>query len=412
VTDSNKNLYRATQSFGIDTFDLGGGDSDMGIWDGEKFIIQVCRHIPCFPFSPLFFSHLPKLTGQGFLGKWWDDLKILWKYGYSGPVTTQKQVKEMVSKYMTVYSTTHGWSSVEDVSAMLNFTELTSVTGATYLHDQGVGDPFIFEFVEAATRVNYGQDMDKIHALEGLVSMATEGAVTTIGGNFQIFAGFLHHSDAKVHLNTTVTALQKDENGWRLDVEDTKVPSNFGTTKPFDAVIVAAPHKSTNISFPSSSAKVPPVPYVHLHVTLFTTTSPSPSPAYFNLPEGSRVPSMIITSAEGRRQGGKEPDFNSMNYLQRVSSDREEWVVKIFSKKRIEDTWLEGIFGKGKVGWVLRHEVSVSNLPLAMVDKVAVGRLPRLTSYYEVPTNGTRRWSLLRQRLRKVRGSFQLALSC
>jgi len=269
----------------------------------------------------------------------------------------------MVTRYLTVYSTTHGWSTVEQLSGMLNFTELTSTDSAAYLLSQGVGAPFAYEFVEASTRVNYGQDIDKIHALEGLVSMATDGAVTTVGGNFQIFAGFLDRSNAKVHLKTTVTAIQKDECGWRLDVEDTQVPGNFGTTKPFDAVIVAAPHKSTNISFPSSSAKVPPVPYVHLHVTLFATTSPSPNPAYFKLPEESAVPSMILTSAEGARQGGPEPDFNSMNYLQRVSPDREEWVVKIFSKKRIEDAWLEKVFGKGKVGWVLRHEVGISNLP-------------------------------------------------
>jgi prenylcysteine oxidase/farnesylcysteine lyase len=321
------------------------------------------KHIACFPFSPFSFSHLPKLTGQGFLGKWWDDFKILWKYGYSSPVKTQSLVKEMISKYVTVYSTTHGWSSVEQASEMLNFTGLTSVTADNYLIGQGVGKPFIYEFVEAATRVNYGQDMDKIHALEGLVSMATDGAVTTIGGNFQIFAGFLQHSNAKVHLSTTVTALQKDEKGWRLDIEDTLAPGNFGTTKPFDAVIVAAPHKSTNIRFPSSSAKVPPVPYVHLHVTLFTTTSPSANPAYFNLPEGSHVPTMILTSAERRRHGGQEPDFNSMNYLQKVSPEREEWVVKIFSKKRIEDAWLEEVFGKGKIGWVLRKEVGCFEPP-------------------------------------------------
>ena len=306
---------------------------------------------------PLFCSHLPKLTGQGFLGQWWDTLKIIWRYGYNSPTTTSGLVKDMVSKYITVYSTTHGWSSVEQVSSMLNFTQLTPTDGASYLLSQGVGADFTYEFVEAATRVNYGQNIDKIHALEGLVSMATDGAVTTVGGNFQIFAAFLDRANAKVHLNTTVTSIEKDGDGWKLDVEDTQDPSNFGTTKPFDAIIVAAPHDSTNITFPSSSAAVPPVPYVHLHVTLFTTTSPSPNPAYFNLSEGSTVPSMILTSAEGFRHGGPEPDFNSMNYLQQVSPDKEEWVVKIFSKQRIEDDWLAGVFGKGKVGWVLRHEV-------------------------------------------------------
>ena len=294
---------------------------------------------------------------------------------------------------------------------MLSFTELTPTDAAAYLLSRGVGADFIYQFVEAATRVNYGQDMDKIHALGGLVSMATAGAVTTVGGNFQIFAAFLDRSNAKVHLNTRVRGLQKDENGWKLDVEDTRVPNNFGTTKSFDAVIVAAPHNSTNIRFPSSSAEVSPVPYVHLHVTLFTTTSPSPNPAYFNATEGSPIPSTILTSAEGRRHGGPEPDFNSITYLQRVSPDSEEYVVKIFSKQRIADEWLEEVFGKGKVGWVLRHEVGVSNLLLAIVDKVAVGCLPRLIAYYDVPTNGTRPWTLLRQRLRTVRGSFRLTRS-
>lgn len=274
---------------------------------------------------------------------------------------------------------------------MLGYTGLTSTDAASYLQSQGVGAPFVYEFVEAATRVNYGQNVDKIHALEGLVSMATTGAVATAGGNFQIFESLLDHSNAKVHLKTTVTALQKDEDGWRLDIEDTETPGNFGTTKPFDAVVLAAPHKSTNISFPTSSAKVPPVPYVHLHVTLFATTSPSPNPAYFNLPEGSTVPPFILTSAEGSRNGGPEPEFNSMNYLQRVSPDRAEWVVKIFSKKAIKDDWLETMFGKGKVGWVLRHEVSVSTLPLWLwLTKGVVGCLPRLAAYHKVPTNDPR----------------------
>ena len=321
-------------------------------------------------------------------------------------------VKDMIAKYMTLYSTTHGWSSVEEVSAMLNFTELTAIDSASYLVSQGVGEAFVYEFVEAATRVNYGHDIDKIHSVEGLVSMAANGAVSAVGGNFQIFANWLERSNAKVHLRTTVTALQRDEDNWRLDVEDTQEPGSFGTTKPFDAVIVAAPHRSTKISFPSSAAKVPPVPYVHLHVTLLTTTSPSPSAAYFNLPEESTIPSMILTSAAARRRGAPEPDFNSLNYLQKVSADREEWVVKVFSKKRIGDDWLENVFGKGKVGWVLRHEVSLSNLPLATVDKVAVGCLPPLTAYYEVPTNDTRRWSLLCQRLRNVGKSSELVLPC
>jgi prenylcysteine oxidase / farnesylcysteine lyase len=132
----------------------------------------------------------------------------------------------------------------------------------------------------------------------------------------------------------------------------------------YKAVILAAPFHSTNISFPDFiSSSIPPQPYVRLHVTLLTTTSPSVNPEYFGLGRGAKVPRTILTSWQGAREGGKEPEFNSLNYLGvvRDGTDQEgetEWAVKIFSDKRIEDEWLEYVF-QGKVGWVLRKEVRV-----------------------------------------------------
>ena len=43
VKGTNKNLYRATQLFGFDTFNLGSGNSSTGIWDGDQFVLTVCR---------------------------------------------------------------------------------------------------------------------------------------------------------------------------------------------------------------------------------------------------------------------------------------------------------------------------------------------------------------------------------
>jgi len=77
---------------------------------------------------------------------------------------------------------------------------------AEFLDTRGVSQQFTREFVEAATRVNYGQDVDKIHALEGACSMATAGAASIQGGNFQIFEQFLLRSKANLFLNTTVRA--------------------------------------------------------------------------------------------------------------------------------------------------------------------------------------------------------------
>lgn len=132
------------------------------------------------------------------------------------------------------------------------------------------------------------------------------------------------------------------------------VRSSQGSTD-YNAVILAAPLHSTRITFPSNiSADVPEQPYVHLHVTLLTTTSPTADPAYFSLPASATVPRMMLTTHDGARQGGKEPEFNSLSYHGRVREG--EWAVKIFSKERISDEWLNNMFF-GKVGWVYRKEV-------------------------------------------------------
>lgn len=72
---------------------------------------------------------------------------------------------------------------------------------------------------------------------------------------------------------------------------------------------------------------------------------------------------MILTTYEGVRQGGKEPEFNSLSYHGYITKDKDDapdqWSVKIFSKERISDEWLDTIFN-GQVGWVYRKEVRIS----------------------------------------------------
>jgi prenylcysteine oxidase/farnesylcysteine lyase len=48
------------------------------------------------------------------------------------------------------------------------------------------------------------QNVDKIHALGGAISMAANGASGVAAGNFLIFEQFLENSTAKVFLNTNV----------------------------------------------------------------------------------------------------------------------------------------------------------------------------------------------------------------
>jgi len=128
------------------------------------------------------------------------------------------------------------------------------------------------------------------------------------------------------------------------------------------AVIIATPLHNTNVVFrypPNRRIPEDRSRYVHLHTTLLTTTAQHPSSEYFYGPGSTKVPpSSVLTTGKRRRHGeGPEPEFNSLAFLDvKGVGEKGESVVKIFSKKRISDEWLEKMFGPGTVGWVHRKE--------------------------------------------------------
>ncbi|KAK7064553.1 Prenylcysteine lyase [Favolaschia claudopus] len=320
----NKNMWRAADEFNLTRLNFRDDDQGMGVWDGEKLLFA---------------------TTGGWWG-WWDNAKALLRYGFHSPRRTQALVDTMVNKFQSLYAPeVPRWQNISHLSSILGWDELVSQTTSEYLLSNGVSNKFISELVEGATRVNYGQNADELHALEGACSLAATGASAVEGGNFRIFENFL--KQANVFLNTSVKSVsQTGTNKWALE-------SDRGA-EIYTAVILAAPFHSTQLQVPSDiSSQIPPQPYVHLHVTLLTTTQPSFPAQSFSLPPSTKVPGMLLTTFEGARNGGKQPEFNSMSYHGLISEG--EWVVKIFSKKRISDKWLSKMFD-GQVGWVLRKE--------------------------------------------------------
>lgn len=195
------------------------------------------------------------------------------------------------------------------------------------------------------------QNVDTIHALEGACSMAADKATAIKGGNYQLFEKFLEHSNATVHLNTTVESIlpfAESSKYWN-------VKTSSGQTTVYTAVILAAPFQYSSITLPQSiAASIPEQPYVHLHVTLLTTTSPTANPEYFGLAPNSKPARMMLTTNNGVRAGNANaPEFNSLSYHGPARDG--EWVVKIFSKQAVKDDDLKKIFGE-TVGWVHRRE--------------------------------------------------------
>ncbi|KAJ6574731.1 Prenylcysteine lyase-domain-containing protein [Mycena capillaripes] len=322
---ANKNMWRAVDEFNLTRRDF-RDEKGMGIWDGEKLLF----------------------TASGGWWSWWDSAKALFRYGFQSPRRTQAFVDDMINKFLTLYSPdAPKWQNVTHLSSALGWNELVAQSTSEYLLSEGVSQKFVAELVEASTRVNYGQNADEIHALEGACSLAPTGASAVLGGNFQVFEQFLKRSQANVYLNTSVKSISPTDSGqWVLD-------SDRGS-ETYTAVILAAPWHSTKIQLTKEiSSKIPPQPYIHLHVTLLTTTAPSIPAQSFSLSPSIKIPPMLLTTFEGARNGGKEPEFNSLSYHGLVSEG--EWVVKIFSKARMSNKWLSKMFD-GKVGWVHRKE--------------------------------------------------------
>lgn len=47
---ANKNLWRASDEFELERRDFDDDDSDMGIWDGEKFLLTVRHLVSSHPY--------------------------------------------------------------------------------------------------------------------------------------------------------------------------------------------------------------------------------------------------------------------------------------------------------------------------------------------------------------------------
>ncbi|KAG2070713.1 FAD/NAD(P)-binding domain-containing protein [Suillus decipiens] len=334
--DANKNLMRASKEFNLTLTAFEDEDSDTGIWDGQNFVLVM--------------------ESGSYWKSWWATLKVLWRYGYTAPVRTKAIVQAMIDRFLNLYTPeSPRWDDISIFSEKFQWMPSNQTT-LDYLEGHGVAPLFARELVEAATRVNYGQDVDKIHALGGAVSMAANGASGVAAGNFLIFEQFLENSTAKVFLNTNVKEIKR-KSGTSLWTVYTSTSS-----QTYQGVILAAPFHQTDIILPPDLAElIPPQPYVPLHVTLLTTSSKHPRPEYFGLPSNAQVPTTILTTYEGARAGGVKPEFNSLSYHGNVRKvdgaagdavTDPEWTVKIFSEDRVTDEWLETVFGN--VGWVYR----------------------------------------------------------
>lgn len=385
---------------------LGEDGSTTALWDGQQFVLED--------------------IGES----WWSSARFFWRYGYS-PVTARNLVKKLKDDFLQLYKpqflnavesdkrnrnhTVHGypWPSIESLSRTLDFQDAAATDARTWFYGKGVSQLFVDELIEAATRVNYGQNADKIHAVGAGVSLAASGAAGIRGGNYQLFSELLARSNARVHVGERgeVTGVIR-YNGPAEAVAAGKLPASAFTQEQlssreakwwvgtandtgglYDAVFIAAPWHSAGITLLNTEANIPSSQYVRLHVTLLVTNASHPKAEYFGRGSGSDIPTTILTTHEAQRRMekgqkaesndsqlswwhrlvGHKPsakvntgqqlrlDFNSLNYLaklpyQRKGTSSRDHVVKIFSPQPMTDGQLDSLFGTETIGWIYRQE--------------------------------------------------------
>ncbi|KAI7253408.1 hypothetical protein KC352_g12101 [Hortaea werneckii] len=368
---ANQILLNATRDFNLSTTDDDDDDESsipgpaLAIWDGRSLLYQ-------------------QTTGK----TWWENAKLIWKYGLLSPLRTLNLKRSTIASFLTLYdSPIFPFDSLTHAAEQVGLRAATNVSGETYLRTHGIRGDFGREVVQAATRVNYAQNLRWIHGLEAMVCLAADGAVAVKGGNWRVFDRMVEDAGTARMLGSEVVGLQEGrmgermgEGGYTVRFRDSVTPVESGDAassssasfevddeesdsssrqlqhQDFDTVILAAPYQSLNLTLTPSSQLThtpSPIPYVSLHVTLFTT-SHLLSPTFFNLSPDTPAPKTILTTlppdeapGQGSASAGSVGFFSIslIRSLRNLRTGEREYLYKIFSPERVRPGFLARILG-------------------------------------------------------------------
>lgn len=334
----NKILWNATQLFDLELRDpYTDADRLTVIWDGDKFVYESDSNSSW----------------------WWDIAKLLFKYKWS-VYSAQKLTKSTVNSFLKLYDAPYfPFRSLSTRAFELDLARITGVTGKQFLADSGISEAFSNDIIQAATRVNFASNLDTIHGLDTMVSLAPEGAKAVLGGNWQIFDRMVAASGAHVALNSTVSSITLGTKPGATH------PKYLITTKPgeepvsagvaFDNVIIATPYQFSDIKAPAEVLQtvIDKIPYVKLHVTLFASPF-AISPEFLGLKAGSAVPTTVLTTYADAEDGTSglegvgKTGFFSISTLRTIvnpTTGKDEYLYKIFSPSEVTPEFLSSLLG-------------------------------------------------------------------
>lgn len=326
----NKILVESAKKFNLTLQELGSfskihGDvfqDSIGIWNGTDFTFTTSKQN----------------------NSYWLLAKLLWKYKLS-PIRVYLSLKKFVRTFIQEYYENHfPLQGLNEVNKVSGFDHVTNQTGEEFLLGKGVGTDFLHELLETVTRVNYRSNLDDIHGLEALVSVAAdEKAYRVKGGNFLIFENFIKASNASLKLNTDVLQLSKQGSLWNVTYQSNNDDTNTHS-ELFDHVVLASPFNQTSIAFDDSISIPREVEYRELYVTFIQTNRTQQlNHAIF---KHYSIPEQILTTSPT-----DSIPFFSINLVD-YDKESDKIIYKIFSPIPIDYQYLENfLFDEKQTDW-------------------------------------------------------------
>ncbi|KAI3972889.1 hypothetical protein MKX01_019547 [Papaver californicum] len=326
----------ATVTIGGDTFEAGGSiihpknyhalnfthllnlkikkpsDADsLGIWDGSQFLVKTLQNKKNSKLISLYNS-----------------FRLFFRYGLS-LLKMDPFIKTMLGNFLNYYADLESRPVFETVEEMLKWSNLYNLTCRTLQEElikAGLAPKLISELITVITRINYGQSMS-ISGLAGAVSMAgsDDGLWAVEGGNWQIAAGLIKHSNVTLHLHEEIESVSHIEGSYELN-------STTGNTYSCGVTVIATPLDEVKIRF-SPPISIPERRLQHTHATFVRGIL---NPAYFGMNSIVDIPECVGTIED------PSLPFTSISVLKKYSKD--DMTYKIFSRAPMEDALLDQLF--------------------------------------------------------------------
>lgn len=325
---SNLYIQEIMAHYQLDPVIPHGGDGEgnqMGIWDGNRFRLQL-------PKNDLLAS-----------------LKILLRYNFSF-LRLRRLVKEMTAQWSTLYDVLaagEGFKTSQAFYERLGLYTMTQIDAYSFFRQNGIGQKTVEEFIDCVSRVNYAQD-GRLNALADMVSLAGAGLdggklYSVGGGNDQLAINVLAEPDVTVHLNRDIAQIESANNGTGYEVID-----SAGQAEQFDVVVVGCPLDLTELEVPYPIKR--DREYQKLEATFIAGRV---NPTYFGLQKD--VPNSIYTV---------ENDALPWLSLSKVSWSPEHNlpIFKIFSRSPMSEDVLAAMFTQ-RVETVVQSWRAYTKLP-------------------------------------------------